>query len=109
MRIASIADISVTECDEIVIVIDNLSTKKTNTKSINVTSTSLINCHSKKERDCYILHTVLLTILLLLILLFTIYYYLLSLCKTRRYSIKLKIMNFKKFVLEIVRVIISMT
>ena len=37
------------------------------------------------------------------------YYYLLSLYKTKGYNIKWKIMNLKKFVLKIVRVIISMT
>ena len=41
----SLTDTSVTECDEIVIVIDNLSTKKT-----NVTGITLINYHSKKLR-----------------------------------------------------------
>ena len=63
-------DTSLTECDEIIIVIDNVSTKKTNTieiKKINVTSTASINCHSKNVRDSYILHTVVLMIILLLI------------------------------------------
>ena len=64
----SIGDTSVTERDEIIIVMDNLSTKKTNTIAINVTSTASINCHSKKVRYCYILHTVLLVITLLLII-----------------------------------------
>ena len=64
----SIADTSLNECDEITIVIDNidnLSTKKTNTietEMANVTSTASINCHSKKVRYSYILHTVLLVI-----------------------------------------------
>ena len=51
----SCIDTSVTECDEIVIVMDNLSTKKPNTiatKRANVTSTTKINCHSKKVRYC---------------------------------------------------------
>ena len=48
----SIADTSVTECDEIIIVMDNVSTEKTNTIATNVTSTASINCHSKKVRDC---------------------------------------------------------
>ena len=43
----STADTSVTECDEIVIVMDNLSTKRTNTIGINVTSTASISYHSK--------------------------------------------------------------
>ena len=37
------------------------------------------------------------------------YYCLLSLCKTKRYKIKWKIINLEKFVLKILRVIISMT
>ena len=71
----SIADTSVTECDEIIFVTDVVSTKKTNTMAtkktntiaMNVTSTASINCHSEKVRDCDILHTVLLVIILLLI------------------------------------------
>ena len=58
---------------------DNVSTKKTNTIAINVTSTASINCHCKKVKDCYILHTVIDN-----------YYYLLSLCKTKRYIIKME-------------------
>ena len=53
----SVVDISVTECDEIVIVMNNLSITKTNTIATNVT------------RDWYILHAVLLTIILLLMIL----------------------------------------
>ena len=72
----SVADISVTECDEIIFVMDIASTKKTNTratkktntKATNVTSTASINYHSKKVRNCYILHTVLLVIIVLLII-----------------------------------------
>ena len=64
----SVADTSVTECDEIEIVIENLSTKKTNTIATNVTNTASIHCHSKKVRDYYILHTVLWAIILLLII-----------------------------------------
>ena len=37
------------------------------------------------------------------------YYYLLLLRKTKRYNIKWKLINFKKFVLKMVRVVISMT
>ena len=64
----TIADTSVTECYEIIIVIDNVPTKKTNTittKMTNTTNTTSINCNSKKVQDCYILQTVLLTIMLL--------------------------------------------
>ena len=39
---------------------NDISRKKTNTITTNVTTTALINCHSKKVRDYYILHTVLL-------------------------------------------------
>ena len=69
----SIADTSVTEYDEIVIVMDNVSTKKANTIAANVTSTASIICYSKKVRDFYVLHTILLVIILLLIII--IYYY----------------------------------
>ena len=54
---------SVIECDEIITVMDIVSTKMTNTIA---TSTSA--SHSKKVRDCYILHTILLAIILLLII-----------------------------------------
>ena len=43
----SIADTSVIECDEIIIVIDNVLTKKTNTIATHVTRTASINSHSK--------------------------------------------------------------
>ena len=79
----SIADTSVTECDEIIISMDTLATKKTNTIATkktnaiatNVTSTASINCHSKKVGDCYILHTILLVIMSLLIIIIICYYY----------------------------------
>ena len=45
----------------------NKKAKKKNTIATNVTNTAFINCHSKKNRDCYIIHAVLLVILLLLI------------------------------------------
>ena len=54
-----------TECDEIIIDKDNVPTKKT--IATNVTSTASINCHSKKVRDCYILHTVLLLLIIIII------------------------------------------
>ena len=56
-----------TECDEIVIVMNNLSRKKAKTIAANVTSSASINWHSKKVRDCYILQTVLLIKIKLLI------------------------------------------
>ena len=71
----SIADTSATECDEIIIVMDIVSTNKTNTIATNVPSTSSINCYSNKVRDCYILHTFLLVIILLLIITIICYYY----------------------------------
>ena len=46
-----------TECDEIISVIDIVSTKKI---SVIVTK----NCHSKKVTDCHILQTILLEIIL---------------------------------------------
>ena len=50
------------------------------------------------------MHTVLLFIILLLIITFICYHY-----EKKMYNPKLKIINFKKFVLKIVLVIISMT
>ena len=48
MYLKSIVDTSVTECDEVIIILDIVSTKKTNTIATNVTNTASINCHSKK-------------------------------------------------------------
>ena len=65
-----------TDCDDIVM--DFVSTKKTNTiatKKTNFTSTALIKCHSKKVRDCCILQTVSLVIILLLIITIICCYY----------------------------------
>ena len=39
------------------------------------TSNASINCHSKKVRDCYILHTFLLVIILLLIIIIIWYHH----------------------------------
>ena len=64
----SVANTSVTKSDKIVIFMNNLSTKKTNTISTYVTTTTLINCHSIKVRDCYIFNTVLLVVIVLLII-----------------------------------------
>ena len=71
----SIVDTSVTKCDEIIIVMDNVSTKKTITIATNVTCTGSINCYSKKVRDCYIFRTGFLVILLLLIITIVCYHY----------------------------------
>ena len=55
------ADTLVTECDVTVIVLENtIATNMTNTTATSNIKTVLINFHSKKERDCYILLTVLL-------------------------------------------------
>ena len=86
-----IADTSVTECDEIIIAMDIVSTKKANTIATkktntiarkktnaietNVMSTASIDCYIKKIRDFYILHAVLLVIILLLIIIIIIYCY----------------------------------
>ena len=61
---------SVTECDEIISVMDIVSTKNT-----NVTSNVSINCHRIKVRDCYNLQTVLLAIILLLTIIIFCYHY----------------------------------
>ena len=45
----SLADTSVTKCDEIVIFTDNLSTKRTNTIATIVASTASISCYSNKK------------------------------------------------------------
>ena len=58
-------------CDEIISVMDIISTKMTNTIATNVTK----NCHSKKVRDCYTLHAVLLVMVLLLIFTIICYHY----------------------------------
>ena len=71
----SFADTSLTECDEIITFMDNVSTKKTNTIGKNVTSTASINFHSKNVRDCCILHTFLLVIILLLVITIICYHY----------------------------------
>ena len=76
-----IADTSVTECDEIIIVMDTIATKKTNAIAANVMSTASINCCSAKVRDCCILHTVLLGIILpLIIIIICCYCYYLLFC-----------------------------
>ena len=60
-----------TNYDEIVIVMNNLST---NTIATSVTSTASINWDNKKVRDCYILLTVLAIILLLIITIISYHY-----------------------------------
>ena len=67
----SIADTSVIECDEVISVMDIVSTKKANTIATNLS----INCYNEKIRGCYILHRVLLVIILLLIIAIICYHY----------------------------------
>ena len=62
------------EFDETVIVMNNVSTKKTKTVATNVTNTALTNCHSKKVREYCILHRGLLAIMLLLIITIVFYH-----------------------------------
>ena len=69
----SIADTLVIECDEIISVMDIVSTKKTTIIATNVTSTASTICDSKKVRDCSIMNIVLLAIILLLIIIITCY------------------------------------
>ena len=59
--------------DEILTVMDILSTKKT--LATNVMSTASINCHGVKVRGSYILNTVLLAIILILIIIIIYYHY----------------------------------
>ena len=71
----SIGDTLVTRCDEIIFVMDIVSTKMTITKVPNLS----INSDGKKKVrykiDCYILHLVLLVIILLLIIIIICYHY----------------------------------
>ena len=50
VSIKNITDTSVTECAKIIIVMDNVLTKKTNSIATNVTSTASVNCHIKKSK-----------------------------------------------------------
>ena len=52
-----------TECDIIIIVMNNVWTRKA--MAANITSTASIHGHCIKVRDCSISHTVLLAIILL--------------------------------------------
>ena len=87
-----IADTIVTQCDEIIIFMDSLSTKKVNTIAANVTSTASMNWHSKKsKRLLYFAYSFISGHIAI-----DDYYYLMLLFKTKRYNIKWKIMKFKK-------------
>ena len=72
---------SLTECHEIIIVMNNVSTKKT--IATNATRTASVNHYSIKVRDFHIRNHITVDN----------YYYLLWLCKTKKYNIKWKIMN----------------
>ena len=56
-----------TDCDEVVIVTDIVSTKKANTVATLARSIASINCHIKNVRGYYNLHNLLVIILLLII------------------------------------------
>ena len=60
---------------EIINVMNIVSAKMTNTIAANIVSTASLNCHSKKLRDCFTLHTVLLSIILLSLTIIVCYYY----------------------------------
>ena len=99
-------------CDEITSVMDIVSTKMTNA----IAAPLIINSDGKKVRykiDYYFLHTVLTVTMLLLIITITCYHYVKHMSKQKNIGaltiIKWKVMNFKKLLLKIVPVIISMT
>ena len=77
----SIADISVIEYDEIITVMDIVSTKKIYITATNVMSTASINCHNKQVKDCYIFAYRFISDNITI----DSYYYLLSLCKTKKH------------------------
>ena len=56
------------KCDEIIIVMDIVSRKKTNTIATNVTSNASVNCDSKKVGDCYILYSFISNLLTITII-----------------------------------------
>ena len=77
MRIATFDD-SEAKYDEIIYVMDIVSTKTTNALPENVTSTTLTNCDDKKviyKLNCYIPHIIFLMILLPLIITIICYHY----------------------------------
>ena len=91
-----------TEYDEIIIVMDIASTKKTNTIVTKITGTASINGQIKKVRACYILLTFLLAILLLLILIIICYYY-----ANKKVQNKVKNNRFIKVSIKICRCLVS--
>ena len=102
-NLKSVADNLVADCDEIIIVLDIVSTKKTNiiaTKRANITSTASINYHRKKSKGLlYLPYSFIIDHISI------DNFYLLSLYEAKRYSIKCKIMNLKRFILKITSII----
>ena len=88
---------------EIVIVVDIVSTKKANpiaTKTTTITNSASVSYYRKRD---YIAYSFISDHIII-----DNCYYLLSLCKAKRYNIKWKKMNLKKFLLKIIRVFFSM-
>ena len=111
----SIVDDSKIGCDEIIYIMDTVSTNVTSTKSANAMSTMLTNSDDKKVRykmDCYILQTILLVIILIFKIAIICYQFGKHRSKQKGIEAKTiqkwRIMKSKKFVLKIVCVIISM-
>ena len=74
------------------IVMDNISTKKTNVIATNITSTASINCYSKEnKRLLYFPYRFISDHITI-----DNYYNLLSLCKTRKHNITMKKNEIKK-------------
>ena len=80
---------------------NTIARKKTNTIATNVTSAA---SKFKSKRLLDFAHSFISVYVII-----DNYYYLLLLCKSKRYKAKWKIIKLKTFVLKIVRVIISMT
>ena len=105
----SIADDSKIVCDEIIYVVDIKSANVTNTIPTNVTGTVSSDFHKKikYEIDCYILqHSFISDHILHLIIIISCYQYAKRRPKLKKThcctnNIKMEIMNFKKFVLNI--------
>ena len=94
-----------TDCDETVIVMNNFSTKKYKYYRNKCYEHCFNNLSLQKSiRLLYFVHSFISDYITI-----DDYYYLPSLRKRKRYNMKWNIMNFKKFVLKIVRVITSMT
>ena len=86
------------------IVMDNVSTKKTNTVATNIASTASINCQSKKNKTLLYFAQSFISDHITI----DNCYYLLSLCKTRKHNVKMKTNEIKKVYVKILHVIISM-